>query len=104
MTTPQEARQPDGATELPPPACLPCARNQASSRAEPFRRVHLAFLRACALVVELYLRSRRTGVAPAVRWSASGAMLASAALLAVGTYYFTRYYWGPGIVGASPSG
>lgn len=56
------------------------------------------------LVVELYLRSRRAGVAPAVRWISSVAMLACTALVAVGTYFFTRYFWWPGIAGAVPGG
>jgi hypothetical protein len=56
------------------------------------------------LVVELYLRARRTGVAPAVRWSSSVAMLSCSALVGVGTYFFTRYYWWPGITGAMPGG
>jgi hypothetical protein len=54
------------------------------------------------LVVEAWLRARRTGVGAPLRWSVSALMLAAAGLLAVGTYYFTLYYWWPGILGRVP--
>lgn len=56
------------------------------------------------LVVELYLQARRAGVATAVRWTSSAVMLSCTMLVGVGTYFFTRYYWWPGIVGAMPGG
>lgn len=56
------------------------------------------------LVVELYLRSRRAGVAPAVRWASSVVLLACTSLVAVGTWFFTRHFWWPGIAGAVPGG
>jgi len=49
-------------------------------------------------LAELYLRSR--GVAWRAFWQVSAAVVLDIAALfvAVGTYYFFRYYWGPGIV------
>lgn len=69
----------------------------------PFDRVMAFFFYLPnLLVVELYLRARRSGTGPALRWTASAAMSASAALLAVGTYFFTLHFWGPGILGQLP--
>lgn len=71
----------------------------------PFDRVMAFFFYLPnLLVVELYLRARQTGVRPALRWTASMAMLASTALLGVGTYFFTLHYWAPGIFGRLPGG
>lgn len=54
------------------------------------------------LVVEAWLRARQGGIGAPARWLVSALMLAAAALLAVGTYYFTLYYWWPGILGRIP--
>lgn len=50
------------------------------------------------LVAELFLRARRAPSHAGVRLAASGVMVLATVIVAVGTYYFTRYYWGPGIV------
>lgn len=69
----------------------------------PFDRVMAFFFYLPnLLVVELYLRTRDGEGAPALRWSVAAAMFAAAALLGVGTYFFTLHYWGPGILGQLP--
>jgi uncharacterized membrane protein len=52
------------------------------------------------LVAEVFIRSRGTLGSPALRLGAAGAMSLATVFLLVGTYYFTRYYWGPAIVRA----
>jgi hypothetical protein len=51
------------------------------------------------LVAEVFIRAREPIRSPALRVAAAGALGFAAAFLMVGTYYFTRYYWGPPIVG-----
>lgn len=71
----------------------------------PFDRVMAFFFYLPnLLVVEVYLRARAGAGNALLRWSASAAMTASAGLFAVGTYYFTLYYWWPGITGATVGG
>lgn len=50
------------------------------------------------LVAELFLRARRSPSHPAFRAVAAVALNSATLLVAVGSYYFIRYYWGPGIV------
>lgn len=52
------------------------------------------------LVAEVFIRSRAPLGSPALRLAAAGTLGVAAAILVVGTYYFTRYYWGPAIVKA----
>jgi hypothetical protein len=49
------------------------------------------------LFVELLLRARREGP-PAARLAAAALFTAATLLVLLGTYYFTRFYWGPAIV------
>jgi hypothetical protein len=50
-------------------------------------------------VAELFVRARLLDEGARLRLAAgSGAMLAAAGVVLLGTYYFTRYYWGPGIL------
>ncbi|MEM7356412.1 MAG: DUF2306 domain-containing protein [Acidobacteriota bacterium] len=51
------------------------------------------------LVVEIFLRSQGRALSPTSRGLATVALLATTAFLSLGTYYFTRYQWGPAIVG-----
>jgi hypothetical protein len=49
-------------------------------------------------LVELFLRSRDARPHPFLRASAIFAVNAATVFVAVGTYYFLRYYWGPAIL------
>ena len=49
-------------------------------------------------LAELFLRARRAPGHPVFRISAAMALNVATLFVAVGTYYFARYYWGPGIV------
>lgn len=50
------------------------------------------------LLVELLLRSSRSEVWSGVRLAASGAFAVATGFLLLGTYYFTKLYWGPAIL------
>jgi hypothetical protein len=50
------------------------------------------------LVVEMLLRSTRKGASLAGKISAAAAFVAATGFLLLGTYYFTKFYWGPAIV------
>lgn len=50
------------------------------------------------VVVELLLRARRAPASPRLRLAASVVLGVCSFLVGVGTYFFTRDYWGPGIV------
>ena len=50
------------------------------------------------VVVELLLRVRRTSAPIALKMSAVIVFVAATSLVAVGTYYFARFYWGPAIL------
>jgi uncharacterized membrane protein len=52
------------------------------------------------LVAEVLIRSRGGIRSPALRFGAAGVLSIATLFLLVGTYYFTRYYWGPAIVTA----
>jgi hypothetical protein len=50
------------------------------------------------LVVEALLRAPRASISTAVRWTATAAFSGATLFLLIGTYYFTRFYWGPAIL------
>lgn len=50
------------------------------------------------VVAELFIRARRAPGHPVFRVAAVAALLGATALVGIGTYYFTRYYWGPAIL------
>lgn len=65
----------------------------------PFDRVMAFFFYLPnLLVVEAFLRARRRAVSPALRLATSAALTAATGLILLGTYYFTRVYWGPAIL------
>lgn len=49
------------------------------------------------LVAEVFIRGRRD-LSPVVRFAASMALLGAAGFLMLGTYYFTKIFWGPAIL------
>lgn len=51
------------------------------------------------LVVEIFLRARNYNASPALKMAASLVLLLATGFLLTGTYFFTRYYWGPAITG-----
>ena len=64
----------------------------------PFDRVMaFAFYLPNLVVAEAYIRSQGKKAPAALRLAASAVMLGAAFLLLVGTYYFCRFYWIPGI-------
>ena len=65
----------------------------------PFDVVMSFFYVPNLALAELYLSARRMPRHPVVRISAAIALNAATLFVLVGTYYFLRYYWGPGIVG-----
>lgn len=50
------------------------------------------------LVAEALIRSSRTSMSPAARWMTTAAFAGATAFLLLGTYYFTKFYWGPAIL------
>jgi hypothetical protein len=50
------------------------------------------------LLVELLLRSSRKETRPGVRLAASAAFVVATGFLLLGTFYFTKLYWGPAIL------
>ncbi len=50
------------------------------------------------LVVEVLLRSARREASVAGKFAATVVFVAAGGFLLLGTYYFTRFYWGPAIV------
>jgi hypothetical protein len=50
------------------------------------------------LVVEALIRAPRASLSPASRWAVTAAFGCATAFLVLGTYYFTRFYWGPAIL------
>lgn len=50
------------------------------------------------LVVELMVRGRKPGTSAFIRLGASAALLFATFFIALGTYYFTKIYWGPPIL------
>ena len=49
------------------------------------------------VVAELFIRGAQRRKAPALRGLAAASLGLATALLVIGTYFFTRYYWAPGI-------
>ncbi len=65
----------------------------------PFDRVMAYFFYIPNLIlVELLLRSRGTRVRDSFKLAAASTFVLAAGFLLLGTYYFTRFYWGPAIV------
>lgn len=54
------------------------------------------------LVAEAFIRGRRAAARPAVRWAAAGVLVVATGFLLLGTYYFTKIYWGPAILARVP--
>jgi hypothetical protein len=50
------------------------------------------------LVAEMFIRTREMQVRPAIRSTAVLLVSATTIFVAVGTYYFTAYHWGPRIL------
>lgn len=50
------------------------------------------------LVVEALLRAPRASMSATARWAATAAFSCATAFLVLGTYYFTKLYWGPAIL------
>jgi uncharacterized membrane protein len=50
------------------------------------------------LVAELFIRSKEHQLSPVMNWAASVIILLMTAFLLLGTYFFTKFYWGPAIV------
>lgn len=66
----------------------------------PFDRVMAFFFYLPNLLVaEVFIRSRRLQTASWLNLLSSLLLLAMTAFLMIGTYYFTKFYWGPAIVG-----
>lgn len=50
------------------------------------------------LVAELFIRSNRAKVSPVMNWLSGFTFLLVTVFLLVGTFYFTKFYWGPAIL------
>ena len=50
------------------------------------------------LVVEAFVRARRTAAPPAVKLAGAAVLVGATGFLLLGTYYFTKLYWGPAIL------
>jgi hypothetical protein len=50
------------------------------------------------LVVEALIRTRRAALSTGARWTATAAFAFATLFLLLGTYQFTRFYWGPAIL------
>lgn len=50
------------------------------------------------VVAELFIRARRGGASPGLRFAAAGVLAAATGFLLLGTYFFTAYLWGPAIL------
>ncbi|HKU16021.1 MAG TPA: DUF2306 domain-containing protein [Steroidobacteraceae bacterium] len=50
------------------------------------------------LVVEALLRAPRASMSQAARWTTAAAFGCATLFLLLGTYYFTKFYWGPAIL------
>ncbi len=67
----------------------------------PFDVVMTVFFYLPNLVAaELFIRAGRGAVHPAARLAAAGVLGLATVFIAFGSYYFTAYYWGPGILAA----
>lgn len=69
----------------------------------PFDRVmSFFFYLPNLLVVEIFLRARRVSASPALRLTAATVLAGASGFLLLGTYYFTKIYWGPAILDRLP--
>jgi predicted membrane protein DUF2306 len=50
------------------------------------------------LVVEALIRAPRAAMSNGLRWTAAVAFSCATAFLVLGTYFFTKFYWGPAIL------
>jgi len=50
------------------------------------------------LVVEALIRAPRASMSATARWTAASAFTCATLFLLLGTYYFTKFYWGPAIL------
>lgn len=50
------------------------------------------------LVAELFIRRTRLSLGPAARVSLAALLVCASAFILIGTYYFTRFLWGPAIL------
>jgi hypothetical protein len=50
------------------------------------------------LVVEALIRAPRAALSTTARWVAAGAFGCATLFLVLGTYFFTKFYWGPAIL------
>lgn len=50
------------------------------------------------VVAEAFIRARRLRARPSARIGAALLLSGATAFVAIGTYYFTAYHWGPGIL------
>jgi predicted membrane protein DUF2306 len=50
------------------------------------------------LVVEALIRAPRAAMSKGLRWTAAVAFSCATAFLVLGTYFFTKFYWGPAIL------
>jgi hypothetical protein len=50
------------------------------------------------LVVEALIRAPRASMSATARWTATAAFSGATLFLVLGTYYFTKFYWGPAIL------
>ncbi len=57
-----------------------------------------AFYMPNLIAAEAFIRARREPTHPLLQVLAALLLLAATALVAIGTYYFVLYYWGPGIL------
>jgi uncharacterized membrane protein len=50
------------------------------------------------IVAEALIRAPRASMSTAARWTATTAFTGATLFLVLGTYYFTKFYWGPAIL------
>lgn len=50
------------------------------------------------IIAEMFIRGKQQLSHPALRFSAGLVINAATLIVAIGSYYFIRYYWGPGIL------
>jgi hypothetical protein len=50
------------------------------------------------IVAEALIRAPRASLSTAARWTATAAFTGATLFLVLGTYYFTKFYWGPAIL------
>ena len=65
----------------------------------PFDRVMAFFFYIPNLLVaEAFIRARKPTTVPALKIGAALILAGATAFLCLGTYYFTKFYWGPAIL------